>query len=149
MKSTTLFKINSGSSSICKELVDKTVSKEINWISCERFIEYLEIQGIAFDDISWFYSYLLHIQAVRHYPSYQETFFAVYDKRLFAISQSKIFRELRIDFTTILGKQYTWRGIIDSQMSLSRLHSLIELTNSEDSADECQDLLYATGCIHA
>lgn len=149
MKNTMFYKTYSGSSSICKELVDKTISKEINWISCEKFIEYLEIQGIAFDDISWFYSYVLHIQAKRHYPSYPETYFAVYDNRIFAISLSKIFRELRIDFTAIMDKRHIWRGIIDSQASLLKLHSLVEITNSEDTAEECQELLYTTGCIHA
>lgn len=147
MRNTFLY--NSKSSSISKELVNKTISKGINWVSCERFIEHLEIQGIAFDDITWFHSYLLHIQEVRHYPSYPETYFTIYDDRIFAISKSKIFRELRMDFASILDKRYIWRGIIDSQASLSRLHSLVEITDSEDSADQCQELLYSTGCIHA
>ena len=100
MRNTFLYKSHASSSSICKALINETMSRKLNWISCEKFIDFLEVQGISFDNISWFYAYLSHIQSVRHYPSYSETFFAFYDDRLFAISQSKIFRELRIDFTS-------------------------------------------------
>lgn len=149
MKNTFLLKMHSGPSSICRELIENTKAKKISWVSYEAFIEYLEIQGIAFDDIRWFYSYLMHIQNVRHYPSYSETYFTFFEHRLFAISQSKFSREFRIDFTSSFDKSCVWRGIIDSQSSLFRLHSYVQITNSEDSKEECEELLYATDCIHA
>ena len=149
MRNTFLYKSHASSSSICKALINETMSRKLNWISCEKFIDFLEVQGISFDNISWFYAYLSHIQSVRHYPSYSETFFAFYDDRLFAISQSKIFRELRIDFTSSFDKKSVWRGIIESQESLFKLHSLVEITNTDDSEEQCQELLMSTGCIHA
>lgn len=149
MRNIPLYRMRAESSSIVKELINSTISRKTNWVSCEKFIEFLELEGLAFDNISWFYSYLKHIQGVRHYPSYSECFFAFHDNRLFAISQSKIFRELRIDFVNISNRDCKWHGIIDSQESLFKLHSIIEMTNTSDSNEECQELLMATGCIHA
>lgn len=149
MKKTILYnKIGYGASTICRELIENTRSKKINWISCERFIDYLELQGIAFDDIRWFHSYLLHIQKVGFFPNNTETFFTFYDNRLFCVSQSKISRDFRMDFTSSFDAGSVWRGVVDSQTSLSRLHSFIQIINTEDSNEECQELLLATGCIH-
>lgn len=149
MRNTFTFKMHSGSSSICKELTEKTRTRKIDWVSCESFIDYLELQGIAFDDIKWFHSYLKHIQAVRHFPILSDTYFTLFEDRLFAISQSKYSREIRLDFTSSFGGNSVWRGVIDSQATFSKLHSFVEITNHEDSEEECKELLYSTGCIHA
>lgn len=150
MKKTILYdRMGSGSSTICRELIENTRLKKINWISCEKFIDYLEIQGIAFDDIRWFHSYLLHIQKVRFFPNNTETFFTLYDNRLFCVSQSKISRDFRMDFTSSFDASSVWRGVVDSQASLSKLHRFIQIINTEDTNEEYQELLFATGCIHA
>lgn len=149
MRNIPLYRMRTHSSSIVKELINNTISKKINWISFEKFIDFLEVEGLAFDNIPWFYSYIKHIQAVRHYPSYSKSYVAFYDNHLFAVSKSEIFRELRIDFTSTSNREYTWRGIIDSQESLFKLHSIIEMTNTNDSNEECQEILMSTGCIHA
>lgn len=146
----TYYKIYSSSSSIFKELSESTISQKTRWVSFKNFIEYLDLQGIAYDDIRWFYGYLKHIQSVRHLPSQKNTFFAVYDDRVFAISQSKYFREIRMDFTSSLYNQSVWRSVIETQESLLALHSLVQVTSAEDSNnEECENLLLATGCIHA
>lgn len=139
----------SRSSSICKELIKNTSEKKTPWISCEDFIEHLEVQGMAFDNVPWFHSYLLHIQKVRFFADNAETFFALYDDRLFAISQSKISNDFRLDFTSSFNGDSVWRRVIDSQVSLSRLHSFVRIFNTANTNEECEALLYATGCIHA
>lgn len=151
MKNTILYSRGrlSGSSSICKELIENTRMRKIDWISYENFVDFLDIQGIAFDDIPWFHSYLVHIQKVRFFPDSSETFFTYYDNRLFSISQSKISREFRMDFTSYFDSNSVWRGVVDSQPSLSRLHSYAQIFSVEDCNEECRDLLYSTGCIHA
>lgn len=140
-------------SSICRELIDSTRMKKINWVSYKNFIDYLEIQGIAFDDIRWFYSYLMHIQEARFFPEYAGTYFSLYDRRLFCISQSKFSRECRLDFTSSFNAndvdRVIWRRVVESQGALSKLHSFIQIIDDEDSNEECQELLCVTGCIHA
>lgn len=142
-------RMRSSSSSICKELIENTRMKKISWISCGSFIDYLEIQGLAFDDIKWFHSYLMHIQKVRHFLDNTETFFTFYDNRVYSVSQSRISRDLRLDFTSSFDENSVWRGVVDSQASLSRLLSFVQIFNSEDTSEECQELLFTTGCIHA
>ncbi len=141
------------SSSICRELIDSTRIKKTSWVSCKNFIDYLEVQGIAFDDICWFHSYLMHIQRVRFFPDYAGTYFSFYDDRLFCISQSKFSREYRLDFTSSYAARtiddVVWRRVAEPQISLLKLHSNIEIINTEDTIDECQELLYSTDCILA
>lgn len=141
------------SSSICRELIDSTRIKKTNWVSCKNFIDYLDVQGIAFDDIRWFHSYLMHIQRVRFFPDYVGTYFSFHDNRLFCISQSKFSREYRLDFTSSFDERtiddVVWRRVAEPQISLSKLHSNIQIINTEDTIDECQELLYSTGCILA
>lgn len=149
MNKTMLFKLHYSPSTICKELIENTRNKKINWVSYEKFIDYLDLQGIAYDDIRWFHTYLRHVQSVRFYPNFCESYFTFYEERLFGISRSKYSREFRMDFTSSFDSSSIWRGIIDSQLSFSKLHSLVHIINFDDTADECQSLLLATGCIHA
>ena len=141
------------SSSICRALIAGTRAKRISWVSCKDFIEFLEIQGMAFDDIRWFHAYLMHIQKVRFFPNFAGSFFSFYDDRLFCISQSEFSREYRMDFTSSFGAskavEVVWRRVVESQSSLLKLHSNIQIIDNEGANEECQELLCATGCIHA
>lgn len=146
----TYYEIYSNSSSICKDLIESTKSQTTRWVSFKNFIEYLDLQGIAYDDIRWFYGYLKHTQRVRHLPSQENTFFAEYDDRVFAVSQSKYFREIRMDFASSRYNPSVWHSVIETQKSLLALHSLVQITGAEDSNnEECENLLISTGCIHA
>lgn len=153
MNKTFFYNRRKSSSFICRELIDSTRIKKTKWVSCKNFIDYLEVQGIAFDDIRWFHSYLMHIQKVRFFPDYAGTYFSFYDNRLFCISQSKFSREYRLDFTSSFNERtiddVVWRRVAEPQTSLSKLHSSIQILNTEDPSDECQEILYSTGCILA
>lgn len=141
--------MNYKSSSICRELLKNTKEKRIEWVSCAKFMDYLEIEGIAYDDIKWFHNYLKHTQLARHLINCNETYFSFYDDRIFAISKSRYSRDIRIDFNSSYTNKNTWVKIVDTKESILRLLSFVEIMNSVDSTDECNNLLYATGCIHA
>ncbi len=140
---------NLRSSSICRELLCDTKLKKIVWVQYADFTEYLEVQGIAYDDISWFYSYLRHMQKAQRFPSQEETFFSYYDDRLFAISRSRYSGEIRIDFTSSFDKLSPWRRIIHSQMEAMELLSTIQVLHNIYSNAACEKMLQVTGCIHA
>lgn len=112
--------------------MNKTTGGNIDWVSCEALMEHLEIEGISIDGIKWLHRYLKHLQTVRHIPILSKTYVTFYKERIFAISQSKYSRDIRIDFTSssnIDGMGRMWRGIIESQILLMRLHSAVELVS--------------------
>lgn len=147
MRNTVIIK-KYGSSDVFKKLLQYTKIKKVEWIPLEAFVDFLEVEGIAFDDIRWFNSYLMHIQRLRHYADFAETYFTFFEDRIFALSRGKYSREIRMDFASSFKERCVWRGVIETQSNLIVLYRLVNITNFEDSKQECENLLLATDCIH-
>ena len=86
---------------------------------------------------------------LRHIPILDRTYFVFYQERVFAISQSEYSREVRPDFVSSIQENRIWHGVIALQEQLMQLLSLIEATDFNNVEENCRDLLYSTGCIHA
>lgn len=149
MRNTLFSRYYENQSSICRELFELTANNKIDWINLDMFIDHLELEGLAIDDIAWFHNYTKHLQATRHIPIADKTFFVCHNNRVFAISQSKYSRDIRFDFISDFGPLGTWRRIMESQSSLMQLHSLIQFVGTENQNENCKELLYSTGCILA
>lgn len=136
-------------SKTCRKLLLLTKSNTVDWISCQSFIDHLEVSGISSGNIRWLDEYYKHLRSRRFIPILSETYFCVYEKELFAISKSKYSRDIRIDMLSIFYDEQPWQSILESQIELIRLHNIIQLVGTNESVDQCNQLLYATGSIHA
>lgn len=136
-------------SSICREMIRKTIAGDIEWVRCDEFQDYLDVSGLSINHVNWFSDYLMYLKMIRHIPVLDRTFFVFYQKRVFAISQSEFSREIRLDFASNIQGNRIWRGVIAPQAQLMQLLSLIEATDFNNEEEICRDLLYSTGCIHA
>lgn len=135
-------------SKTCRKLLLLTKSNTVDWISCKRFTDHLEVSGIRTGSISWLDKYFKYLQSRRFMPNLSESYFCIYEKKLFAISKSKYSRDVRIDMLSIFYDEQPWQSIFESQIELIRLHNIIQLIGTDESADQCNQLLYATGSTH-
>jgi len=137
------------SSSICKELTKKTINGDVDWVCYGEFLDYLEISGLSINCVCWFDSYLKYLQMVRHIPMLDKSYLVFYQERVFAISQSKYSGDIRLDFASDVYENKVWHEIIAPQEQLVKLLSFIEAMDFDNLDENCRDLLYSTGCIHA
>lgn len=134
------------SSGICKALFTRTQNGQLSWVDCGTFMDHIEIEGLSIDNISWLHEYLNYLRVSRYIPQYDKTFITFFDSRLFIISQSKYSLEFRLDFQT---HSKIWKSVVERQRTLIQLHSIIPLVQETNLRENCQELLYSTGCIHA
>ncbi len=132
---------------IYEELMQCTLKRAIMWVRYKDFVEHLEIQGIAYDDIPWFYSYWGFMRTVGHFPLQSNTFFSVYQKRLFAVSQSTLLAGVRIDTSSSFDNMSIWRRVYSREEDSIALLSEIQSTYKPNN-DMCEKLLEITDCIH-
>lgn len=136
-------------SSICREMITKTISGDIEWFRCDEFQDYLDVSGLSINHVNWLSDYLTYLKMLRHIPILDRTYFVFYQECVFAISQSEYSREVRPDFVSSIQENRIWHGVIALQEQLMQLLSLIEATDFNNVEENCRDLLYSTGCIHA
>jgi hypothetical protein len=133
-------------SGICNTLITQTQNGKLSWVDCDSFIEHIEIEGLSVDGVPWFHNYLKYLQMWYYTPQFDKTFIAFFDSRLFVLSRSKYFQEFRLDFQT---HSKIWKSVVEKQSTLLQLHNTISLFQDTGSKENCQELLYSTGCIHA
>lgn len=136
-------------SSVCREMIAKTITGDIEWVCYDEFQDYLDISGLSINHVNWLSDYLTYLKRIRHIPILNRTYFVFYQERVFAISQSEYSREVRLDFISGIQENRIWYGVIAPQGQLMELLSLIEATDFNHVEENCRDLLYSTGCIHA
>lgn len=135
-------------SKTCGKLLLLTKSNTIDWIGYDRFIKHLEALDISVGNIRCLDKYFKHLQSKRFVPVLSETYFCVYEKNVFAISQSKYSRDIRMDMISAFYDEQPWQTILGSQIELIRLHNIIQLIGTDESVDQCNKLLYTIGSIH-
>lgn len=139
-----------GSSGVYQALVNNSLSGALEWVTLERLLDFMEIEGIAIDDITWLHNCFRYLQQKRFIPVLGETYFTTYEKRLFIIAQSKYSRNIMVSFLSLDSSISSWHRLVEDQKLLMQLHSIIQLmTKKDDQKEECKDLLLVTGCIHA
>lgn len=134
-------------SKVCRKLLLLTKSNMVDWIGCERFMDHLEVSGIRAVNVRWLDKYFKHLQSRRFVPILSETYFCIYERNVFAISKSKYSRDIRIDMISAFYDEQSWQTVLGSQIELIRLHNIIQLVGTDESVDQCNKLLYATGSI--
>lgn len=138
------------SSGVYRALVNNSLSGMLEWVTLEKLLDYMEIEGIAIDDITWLHNCYKHLQQKRFIPIPNETYFTTYEKRLFIIAQSKYSRNIMVSFLSLDSPIFSWHRLVEDQMLLMQLHSIIQLkAKKDDQKEECKELLLVTGCIHA
>lgn len=137
------------SSSVCKMLAQETIAGNINWVRGCDFQDCLDVLGLSIGGVNWLHAYLKYLQMIRCIPAFEKLYFLLYEERIFSISQSEYSRMVRLDFTSDFSTKCVWREIIAPQTQLIQLLNIIDAVGVHDSNENCKELLYSTGCIHA
>lgn len=130
-------------------LLRKTEKKDLYWISFERIIKYLNEEGIPLSSIQEIHNYIIFQQRNRYIPILKRTYICLYEDTFVVLSQGKYSAEMRLAFMSTSSYKQKWESLKAPPVTLVRLRDAIELFALCDSQEDCQELLYSMGDIHA